>query len=264
MITKQSIRPISMLLAFGLFFVATGALRAQTSTKPFRILAIAEKGGLHRPFVDAAIAWLAKEAVLDHFTIDYIEDTTPINDEFLSHYQLFLQLNYPPYMWTPTAHAAFQRYIEEGRGGWIGFHHATLLGKFDGYEMDPWFYKFMGSVRFKSYIPTFATGTVSVEDRTHPVMKGVPSTFVIDREEWYTYDTTPRPNVRVLAAVDEKTYTPDTAIKMGGDHPVVWSNEHVKARNLYIFMGHRPEHFNNPAFTTLFHNAILWASQKDR
>ena len=63
----------------------------------------------------------------DHFTIDYIENTKPINDTFLSHYQLFIQLNYPPYNWTPTAVAAFQRYIEEGRGGWIGFHHATLL-----------------------------------------------------------------------------------------------------------------------------------------
>jgi type 1 glutamine amidotransferase len=47
---------------------------------------------------------------------------------------------------------------------------------------------------------------------------------------------------------------------MGGDHPVVWSNENVKARNVYIFMGHRPEHFKNPAFTDLFHNAILWAA----
>ena len=25
---------------------------------------------------------------------------------------------------------------------------------------------------------------------------------------------------------------------MGGDHPVVWSNPHYKARNVYIFMGH--------------------------
>ena len=244
-----------------LLLTAPTTLHAQAPPRSFRVLAIAEKGGIHRPFVDAAIVWLAKEAVLDHFTIDYIEDTTPIDDEYLSHYKLFLQLNYPPYMWTPTAAAAFHRYIEEGRGGWIGFHHATLLGTFDGYEMDPWFYRFMGSIRFKSYIPTFATATVTVEDPTHPVMKGVPTTFLIDREEWYTYDTTPRPNVRVLATVDEKTYTPDTPIKMGGDHPVVWTNEHVKARNLYIFMGHRSDHFSNPAFTAIFHNAILWASQ---
>jgi type 1 glutamine amidotransferase len=47
-----------------------------------------------------------------------------------------------------------------------------------------------------------------------------------------------------------------------GDHPVVWSNEHVKARNIYIFMGHHPELFQNAAFTTLFNNSILWAVGK--
>jgi len=47
-----------------------------------------------------------------------------------------------------------------------------------------------------------------------------------------------------------------------GDHPVVWSNEHVKARNVYIFMGHRAEHFQNQAFTTLFRNAIFWAANQ--
>jgi type 1 glutamine amidotransferase len=259
---KIDCRSVHKLLSLALFFGIAPSLLAQSPPKPFHVIAIAEKGGIHKPFVDAAKVWLAEEAQRDNFTIDYIEDTTPINDEFLSHYQLFLQLNYPPYMWTPTAATAFHKYIEEGRGGWIGFHHATLLGKFDGYEMDPWFYKFMGSVRFKDYIATFASGTVTVEDPAHPAMKGIPSSFLIDREEWYTYDTTPRPNVHVLATVDEKTYTPDTPIKMGGDHPVVWTNEHYKAKNIYIFMGHRPEHFNNPAFTTLFHNSILWASQK--
>jgi type 1 glutamine amidotransferase len=119
----------------------------------------------------------------------------------------------------------------------------------------------MGGIRFKDYIASFVTGTVTVEDTTHPVMKGVASPFVIKDEEWYTYDTTPRPNVHELASVDEKTYTPATDRKMG-DHPVVWTNEHMKARNVYIFMGHRPEHFNNPAFTRIFTNAIFWAAEQ--
>jgi hypothetical protein len=67
--------------------------------------------------------------------------------------------------------------------------------------------------------------------------------------------------VHVLASVDENSYTPDSAIKMG-DHPVVWTNEHVKARSVYIFMGHRAEHFQNEAFTRLFHNSILWAASR--
>lgn len=228
----------------------------------FRVVAIAEPGGLHAPFVEAAKSWLNQVAAENHFAVDYIQDTDRINDEFLSHYQLFIQLNYPPYNWTPTAEAAFVKYIDEGRGGWIGFHHAALLGEFDGFQMWPWFSQFMGGIRFKDYIATFADGTVTVEDKSHRAMKGVTSPFVIRREEWYTWDKSPRPNVRVLASVSENSYTPDTPMKMG-DHPVIWTNEHYKARNIYIFMGHHPDLFENAAFTTIFRNSIFWAAHQE-
>lgn len=233
----------------------------QSASAKFHVIAIAEAGGIHKPFLDAAKTWLAKEGAADGFTIDYIENTDPIDDAFLSRYQLFIQLNYPPYAWKPAAAQAFQRYIEQGRGGWVGFHHATLLGEFDGYPMWPWFSTFMGGIRYTNYIPGFASATVRVEAPTHPVMKGVPPGFVVKDEEWYTYDKSPRGNVHVLASVDEHTYSPDTTTKMG-DHPVIWSNENVKARNVYIFMGHHPDLFKNRNFTTIFQNAILWASQR--
>jgi type 1 glutamine amidotransferase len=237
---------------------------AQDKKVRFRVLAIAEPGGIHKPFVDAAMAWLDKLSSKNNFAVDYIEDTEKIDDAFLAQYNLFIQLNYPPYNWTDRSQAAFIRYIEQGKGGWIGFHHATLLGEFDGFQMWPWFHQFMGGIRFKDYIASFVTGAVNVEDRNHPVMKGIASPFVIQNEEWYTYDTTPRPNVHVLASVDENTYTPATDKKMG-DHPVIWTNEHMKARNVYIFMGHRPEHFSNPAFTRILTNAIFWAAgQQER
>lgn len=237
----------------------SGFIEAQETPPRFRVIALAEHGGIHKPFVDAAKVWLGKLAAENNFTVDYIEDTNKIDEAFLAKYNLFIQLNYPPYGWTDTAQAAFIKYIEQGRGGWIGFHHATLLGEFDGYQIWPWFRDFMGGIRFKDYIASFVTGQVTVEDKTHPVMKGVASPFVIENEEWYTYDTTPRPNVHVLASVDEKTYTPATDKKMG-DHPVIWTNDHYKARNVYIFMGHRPEHFNNPSFTQIFRNSIFWAA----
>ncbi len=243
----------AMMLALG--GVATGQGKAPV----FRAVALAEKGGIHKPFVDSAKIWLGKLARENNFAVDYIEDTEKVNDAFLANYNLFVQLNYPPYMWTDTAKGAFIKYIEEGKGGWIGFHHATLLGEFDGYAMWPWFHEFMGEVRFKSYIATFVTGTVTVEDTKHPAMKDVNSPFVVENEEWYTYDKSPRPNVHVLASVDEKTYTPTTEIKMG-DHPVIWTNEHMKARNIYIFMGHHPELFENAAFAQIFKNAIFWAA----
>jgi type 1 glutamine amidotransferase len=247
-------------LAMLLVSLGTARAAASESAAPkFRVIALAEPGGLHEPFVDAAKIWLGKLASENNFTVDYIQNTDRIDDAFLSRYQLFIQLNYPPYNWTPTAMAAFVKYIEEGKGGWIGFHHATLLGEFDGFKMWPWFSDFMGGIRFTNYIPTFADGTVTVEDTSHPAMKGITTPFVIRSEEWYTWDKSPRTNVHVLASLNEKTYTPDTKIKMG-DHPVIWTNEHYKARNIYIFMGHHPDLFENPAFTAIFRNSIFWAA----
>lgn len=232
---------------------------AQQKAPRFHVIALYENGGHHIEYSKAAKIWLDKLAADSNFSIDYIQNTDKINDEFLNHYQLFIQLDYPPYGWKPDAVSAFIKYIEEGNGGWIGFHHATLLGEFDGYPMWDWFSGFMGGIRYKNYIATFVQARVNVEDRQHPVMKGVPSSFIVKKEEFYTYNKSPRPNVHVIASVDENTYEPNSDIKMG-DHPVIWTNEHVKARNVYIFMGHSPILFDDEVYKKIFSNAIFWAA----
>ncbi len=193
------------------------------------------------------MAWLEKQTG-EGFAIDYIRTTDPINEEYLAAHKVFIQLNYPPYRWTPVAEAAFRKAMEQGTIGWIGFHHASLLGKFDGFEMSPFFHDFMGKIVFKSYIREFATGTVHVEDASHPVLKGLPRTFPIENDEWYTYDRSPRPDVHVIANVDENSYQPARDVKMG-DHPVIWSNPRVKARNVYFQFGHKGELLQNRYFT---------------
>ena len=235
---------------------------AQKTNPRFHVLALYENGGHHIEYSKRAKQWLDSLAADSNFSIDYIQNTEKIDDDFLSHYQLFIQLDYPPYAWTDKAVAAFEKYIEQGKGGWIGFHHATLLGEFDGYKMWDWYSQFMGGIRYKNYIATFVQGTVNVEDKQHPVMKGIPSSFIIKKEEFYTYDKSPRPNVHVLAGVDESSYIPNSDIKMG-DHPVIWTNEHYKARNIYIFMGHSPILFDDPVYKKLFTNAIFWAAAKN-
>jgi type 1 glutamine amidotransferase len=254
--------PFSVIIAFVIVLLLSASGKSQIASPRFRVLALYENGGHHIEYSLAAKQWLNKLAADSNFTIHYIQNTDSIDDGYLSKYQLFIQLDYPPYAWKNEAAKAFQRYIDRGRGGWIGFHHATLLGEFDGYPMWDWFSKFMGDIRFKNYIATFAAANVDVEDSSHPVMCGLPKSFIIRKEEWYTYNKSPRPNVHVLATVDESSYVPDSNIKMGDDHPVLWTNEHVKARNVYIFMGHSPILFQNHFYTTLFRNAIFWASMQ--
>ena len=230
-----------------------------TNSARFRVLALAESGGHHVAFTKTATPWLKECGDKNGFEVDYLNDTSSVNEALLARYQLVLQLDFVPYGWKPQAMAAFKTYIAQGKGGWVGLHHATLLGEFDGYPMWPWFSEFMGGIRFKNYTPDFSSGTVRVEDREHPCMKGVPESFIISKEEWYTYDRSPRTNVHVLASVDESTYSNPSAVRMG-DHPVIWTNQQMKARNIYIFMGHGPELFSNTNFTTILRNAILWAA----
>src|SRR5438034_1336517 len=92
-----------------------------------------------------------------------------------------------------------------------------------------------------------------------PCMKNLPLQFTISKEEWYTYNKSPRDDVHVLASVNESTYVPNSNIKMG-DHPVVWTNEHFPARNIYIFMGHGPDLLENRFYTIFLTNAIFWTS----
>jgi uncharacterized protein len=227
----------------------------------FRAIALFENGGHHLAYSRSAQTWLNQLAKDSSFSIDYITNTDSLTTSYLGRYQLFIQLDYPPYGWKKEAAAAFTDYIEKGKGGWIGFHHATLLGEFDGYPIWEWFHRFMGGIRFTDYIPEFADGQVTVEDSLHPCMKGLPGTFTVEKEEWYTYDKSPRPNVKVLASVDESSYNPASSKKMG-DHPVVWTNTKMNARNVYIFMGHSPALLNNPFYLQLFKNAIFWAATK--
>ena len=229
----------------------------------FHVLALYENGGHHLEYSTRAKVWLNQLAADSNFTIDYSNHSDTMTEALLANYQLIIQLDYVPYGWKPEATTAFQNYIEQGRGGWIGFHHATLLGEFDGFPMWPWFSGFMGGIRWKDYIGRFAKATVHIEDHRHPVMEGIPDSFAVMKEEWYTYDRSPRPNVHVIANVDESSYQPDTTVKMG-DHPVIWTNEKMPARNIYIFMGHSPILFDDPVYKKIFSNAIFWAASAPR
>lgn len=226
-----------------------------------KVLVLTERGGQHGGFTDAGLRWLAAEGAKGNFSITEINNARNITEAYLSQFSLVIQLDFPPYTWPKEAEDAFVKYIEEGHGGWIGFHHATLLGEFDGYPMWQWFSDFMGGVRFKNYIAPLADGTLIVEDEQHPVMKGVPASFVVPDDEWYIYDKSPRPNVHVLANVDESSYTPASDIKMG-DHPVVWVNESKKARNVYFQIGHSSKLYETEGFTTMFRNAINWTLER--
>ena len=156
-----------LFITFALFPAA-----AQTPAKG-KILVIAEIGGQHEKFTLEALKHVNAFAEKADMKVSQIHNASEIDDRFLSQFALIIQLDYPPYGWGRTAEQAFEKYVDEGRGGWIGFHHASLLGEFDGHGMWHWFSSFLGGIRFDNYIAGLTKGTVNVEAAGHPVMKGV-------------------------------------------------------------------------------------------
>lgn len=227
-----------------------------------RVLAIAEEGNEHEPFSLAAIQWMQQheqELNIELTRRTHMRDVPPGE---LRKYHLILQLDYPPFGWNDEARQQLQHYIEHGTGAWIGFHHATLLGDIFGQgPMWEWCSHFLGNIRWRDYLPVPQDGTICIEDHSHPIMAHVPDTLRLPADEWYIYHSSPRPNVRVLAHVDEHSY-PAPAGKRMGDHPVVWTNPAFSARNAYFQMGHSPLLFQHPGFCQMFGNAIRWALGK--
>ncbi|MEQ8685251.1 MAG: ThuA domain-containing protein [Imperialibacter sp.] len=170
-------------LLSGLFSCSLDLQTSQGSDDTqFKALVLYENGG-HRPaYTNAAVPWLQQLASDSSLVIDFITSTDKIDEAFLASYQLIVQLDYPPYGWKEEAAAAFVAYVEEGRGGWIGLHHATLLGEFDGYPMWGWFSGFMGDIRYQNYIATFGEAAVQAERKEHPVMKGLPRRFRVKKK----------------------------------------------------------------------------------
>ena len=153
--------------------------------------------------------------------------------------------------------AALQRFIEAGHG-WVGIHAAGLTGRqflIPGMHYWQWFEDFLGGVIYSPH-PKYQQGTLVIEDRTHPITKGLPAKMVLS-DEWYEFNESPRPRVHVLATADESTYHQN---KPMGDHPMVWVNERFH-RMVYIAIGHDPSLCDNADYRTLVRNAIVWAGQ---
>src|SRR5260221_8844657 len=147
--------------------------RAQAPAPRFKVLVIAEfldphnadGNEIHRPYVEAAKTWLAKLSADSNFTVSYLESPNTITDTMLSTVDVIWQMNYTPFRWNATAKAALEKYLDGGKGGWLGDHHASLYGSAVTDQTWPWFFdNLIGGTKYKNYDSQGAVATVPVED----------------------------------------------------------------------------------------------------
>ena len=121
-------------------------------------------------------------------------DWDDLNDANLRDVRLVIWLNDMPR--TPAQRQAFERYMTGG-GAWLGFHVSGF-----GNNAWPWFTEFMGGSRFTASNWPSLPARVNVDDAAHPIVEGVPPTFVAPINEWYSWTPSPRAQSRRQGAAD--------------------------------------------------------------
>ena len=246
-------------LCAGAFLLFCLNSRAAAQTPAFRALAFYSTNVEpdHVRTGNEGLAFFRELAAKDNFVFDTTTDWDKLNDNDLKPYQVILWVNDFPH--TEAQRAAFQRYMEHG-GGWLGLH---IAGYNDESTKWPWFVDFLGGAVFYTNNWPVQKAKMIVDDRTHPVTKGMPESYVAPSNEWYQWKPSPRLNkdVRVLVTLDPSNYPIGVKdVITTGDMPIVWTN--TKYRMVYMNMGHGENVFGDTTQNKLFANAILWLGKK--
>lgn len=227
-------------------------------TPAFRVLVVTSKAKDHIRMMECAGPMLREIASANNFEVEVTDDTSKINPANLKRFQVFVMLQLAPFDMSPAQQEALQQFASDGHG-WVGIHAGGLTGKSfvkPNRTYWQWFEDFMGGIVYSPH-PAFQKGTVIIEDRNHPITKGLPERFEVS-DEWYEFDKSPRPNVHVIARADESTYKQN---KPMGDHPIIWVNEKFW-RMVYIGIGHDASLCTDKNYQSLLTNAIRWSATK--
>ncbi len=242
--------------------VFTLSLSAQYAKAPrFRVLALINRHveKAHVDFADGAIAYFNDLTIGKGFYFDVSENYDDLNTENLKKYDLVIMLNDQPH--NQQQRDAFREYMENG-GGWMGFHVAAYN---DRNTKWPWFLEFLGGGVFHQNNWPAMPAKLVVDNKKHPVTKGLPSTFIAPENEWYQWEPSPRKNKNIEVLLSLSTDNYPFGIKdiiPGGDTPVVWTNKNY--RMIYLNIGHGAREFGDATQNYMILNAFKWVLSIDK
>ena len=186
------------------------------------------------------------------------ENGAVFEDALLARFDVVVGNNTTGDNWNLEQKGAFLRYVEGG-GGFVGVHGAAGTR----YEYWDWYKDKLVGARFVGHplFPQIQEAAVVVEDAAHPATRALPARWLA-RDEWYSFAASPRGRVRVLATLDEASYSPRELTKniAMGDHPIVWSQCLGRGRSFYSALGHTAAAYATPEHTALLEGAIAWAA----
>ncbi|ARX87656.1 glycosyl hydrolase [Streptomyces alboflavus] len=204
-----------------------------------RVLVFSKTAGFRHDSIPDGIAAVKDLGAAHGFTVDATENAGAFTTKNLARYDAVIWLSTTGDVLNGKQQSAFERYIRAG-GGYVGVHAAADT------EYDWPFYGRLAGAYFQSH-PAIQPAKIKVEDHAHPATAHLGAVW--DRtDEWYNYRANPRDRARVLATLDESSYSGGT---MGGDHPIAWcqgSVDGTPGRSFYTGGGHTKESYADPAF----------------
>jgi putative membrane-bound dehydrogenase-like protein len=99
--------------------------------------------------------------------------------------------------------------------------------------------------------------TFTVTKPEHPIMKGVPATFVVN-DESYNIELTRPEGAEVLGTIPRQ----DPKEGLSNILPSVWTVRYPGARVVCIALGHDEKSHDHPAYRQLLLNSLTWVAQK--
>ncbi|WP_435296241.1 ThuA domain-containing protein [Streptomyces sp. YPW6] len=213
-----------------------------------RVLVFSKTAGFRHDSIPAGIEALKEIGEDTDITVDSTESAAQFTTSNLARYDAVAFLSTTGDVLNTEQQKAFENYVANG-GGYVGIHAAADT------EYDWEFYGGLVGAYFDSH-PQIQPATVRVEDHDHP------ATAHLDEEwertdEWYNYRTNPRDKAKVLATLDETTYTGGN---MKGDHPISWCQTYQGGRSFYTGLGHTKESYAEPAFRSHVLGGLRYAT----
>ncbi|MEV4490061.1 ThuA domain-containing protein [Micromonospora coxensis] len=226
----------------------TPATPASAADAPYDVLVFSKTAGFRHDSIAVGTQAIRDLGAANSFTVTATEDAAAFTTANLAQYEAVVFLNTTGDVLNATQQTAFESYIGSG-GGFVGVHSAADT------EYGWSFYGNLVGAYFASH-PAIQQANVKVENRAHPGTAHLPQTWT-RTDEWYNYQTNARSTARVLATLDESSYSGGS---MGADHPHSWCKTYSGGRAFYTGGGHTQASYSEPAFRAHLLGGIRYAA----
>lgn len=147
--------------------------------------------------------------------------------------------------------AALQTFVRSG-GGVLAVHAAA-----DSHYGWPWYARLIGG-RFARHPPGTPRGELTLADRSHPAIAGMPAT-ISRSDEWYEF-ADHDPTSDLLVTLDPASIGEDDV----NPNPISWVRQVDGGRVFYTAMGHTAESYSDPYVLRHLQNGLAWVTRRQR